>query len=299
MRFGDWLRGVPTEAGYGHGPIRDGLEAAAADLVAALQGAGGDPLGGLTLSKRTLDLFGRCPGRALAHMCGEDPPATGWPVVRGRVLDALVAFRVMRGRPGDPVADAAAVLEVSDDRASAAELAGELDPHRREELDALAAATSDLEIDPAWLPRVEVSTSVRLADGMVNLPGRIDLLLGGPGTGLPAVVVEVKSAQPSVGRHAPELHHYSLLCLLRHRRAPAATALWYAPGGMTVDVRVEGAAEAAACRVEDVLGALAGIVAGADPVLRRGPQCATCPRAPACAADAEPDAEVGSEEERW
>jgi hypothetical protein len=146
-----------------------------------------------------------------------------------------------------------------------------------------------------------VSVGAELAGGEVRLPGRVDVLLGGPGTGLPATVVEVKSAGSGhTYAHAEELRHYALLCALRHGRPPAAMALWYADG-TTVPLLVEGAATAAARRVLDVLAALGEVRGGRPPSLRPGGHCRWCPGAPRCpvAGSAPDERDVLAEEDLW
>ncbi len=301
MRFQEWLGGVDegvviddaaTCALDDAALIRDQLEQAAMGFQTRVDAHGGNPLGDVVLSKRTLAGFGQCAGAALASMRETSHPVAGWPMLRGRALDALVAHQIVSGTPEDPAAAVDEVLRTTGDDALADLLAvaldedilGEPDQRRRGELDELARSTAELVMDPSWVPRVEVTLAVDLAGGAVRLPGRIDLLLGGPGTARPAVVMEVKSGRPFLGAHATELHHYALLCLLRHRRAPAAMALWYADG-TTVDVHVPGSAGAAARRVVDAIEVLGDVWEGGEPPLSPGPHCrwcltvGSCPRA--------------------
>ena len=258
------------------------LESAAAVLVAG-PAVGKLPWRPLQLTKRVLGLLGVCEGSALAaltpHFVDVDP---GWPVLRGRALDVFVAFRALGGDVRDPVGDLDAVLRARGECAEAERIAEVLDGDRRADLAGLAAAAGDVRVERRWVPRVEVSLAAELADGTLYLPGRVDLMLGGPGTGLPAVVVEVKSGRFDRS-HMAELQHYSLLCLLRHGSPPAAMALWY-PDGSTVALHVPGSATAAARRVCAAVGAVAEIVAGREPRLRSGAHCSWCAVASDCPA---------------
>jgi hypothetical protein len=288
--------------------LRDQLERAAATFAAAMAAGPGSPVGDqgraalpVVLSKRLLGLHGRCEGAAVAALAGAGEAPPDWPMLRGRALDRFVAHQIFRGAPDDPVGDLLAMLRAGDESETAEALERALDPSRREELAALAAAAGALGPCAGWAPRVEVSVGAELAGGEVRLPGRVDVLLGGPGTGLPATVVEVKSAGSGhTYAHAEELRHYALLCALRHGRPPAAMALWYADG-TTVPLLVEGAATAAARRVLDVLAALGEVRGGRPPSLRPGGHCRWCPGAPRCpVAGSAPDARDGlAGEDQW
>jgi hypothetical protein len=258
----------------------------------------------LVLTKRVLLLHGRCEGAALASLGHRDEADGGWPVLRGRALDLLVAHRIFRGPCGDPAADLLEMLRGAGDAAEAELLGAALDRSRREELVALADAVAAFESCRGRAPRVEVSVGADLAGGAVRLPGRLDVLVGGPGTPWPAVVIEVKSTGSGhTYAHAEELRHYALLCALRHGRPPAGLAIWY-PDRTTVPLLVEGAATSAQRRVLDVMEALAEVVEGRTVELRPGGQCRWCAHAPRCpAADmgdpGDDRVDVAGDEELW
>jgi hypothetical protein len=302
VEFARWLSEVevrlpPASAGSQHGgaaghpvddveDLRDQLERAATAFVGAGSPATGPEGAALpvVISKRVLGLHSRCEGAAVVALAGESEVVPDWPVLRGRALDRFVAHQIFRGAPDEPVGDLLAMLRAGDESETAVALEEALDPPRNEELAALAAAAGALRACTGRAPRVEVSVGAELADGDVRLPGRVDVLLGGPGTGFPATVVEVKSAGSGhTYAHAEELRHYALLCALRHGGPPAAMALWYADG-TTVPLLVEGAATAAARRVLDVLHALGEVRDGRPPALQPGGQCRWCSHATRCPA---------------
>jgi len=67
----------------------------------------------------------------------------------------------------------------------------------------------------------EESAKVALGTGTVVLSGRFDIALGGAPTGLPTIVVELKSGVPQ--RHyVDDQRFYALLATLRDDAAPAA-----------------------------------------------------------------------------
>jgi hypothetical protein len=121
-----------------------------------------------------------------------------------------------------------------------------------------------------------------LADGAVVSAGRVDVELGGPLTGRPSLVVEVKSSVGVRADHAAEAYLYALLVALRDLEAPVAVALWY-PGGAVVDFPVAaGTLRAAAARLADGIGTWSELVAGRPPRESPGPWCRWCPDADRC-----------------
>src|SRR5690606_7197877 len=83
-------------------------------------------------------------------------------------------------------------------------------------LEPLAVAVADTwaGLDPALVPRTQVRASTVLAGGSVICSGVVDVELGGPTTGLPGVVIEVKSGRPAP-EHQAEAYLYALLVALR------------------------------------------------------------------------------------
>ena len=119
---------------------------------------------------------------------------------------------------------------------------------------------------PRWAPRTQCRAALVLADGACICSGVVDVELGGAATGLPGVVVEVKSGAVAAA-HPHEVYLYALLVALRDGAAPAAVARWY-PGADPVVLPVTlGVLESAAAR----LSAGAGLWAGADRPARPPP----------------------------
>jgi len=296
MRLREWLEEVEGRATLDpHEPAaaRDRLEAAAADLAGSLQEIGGVPWPLSVTNSVVADLH-RCEGLAVARAGADEPKrhdGPDWRRLAGEALGAYVAHVLVEG----PVAEAA------DDLASMWRAAGEWDrvdrleaylsaadpaaAPRRAELDTLARAALAFDVDRGWVPRVELPIGTTVG-GALALRGRVDVVLGGPGTGRPAVLVEVKSGGPHPEHHA-QLRHYVLLAALRHGEMPAAAGVWY-PDDSLVDVHVPGAAESSAERVAAMARRLAAFWEGAPPTLRAGAHCRWCPVADTCAAAADP-----------
>ena len=75
--------------------------------------------------------------------------------------------------------------------------------------------------EEAWWPRTEEPAKVALGTGTVVLSGRFDIVLGGAPTGLPTIVVELKSGVPQP-HYVDDQRFYALLATLRDDAAPAA-----------------------------------------------------------------------------
>jgi len=302
-----WLGSLDQQATASADAVAEVAEArrvlgvAAAEVGARLAGTVPAALP-LSVTKGRAGAMTTCEGQAVARW--RSVTTDDWAVLRGRALDAFVAHTVFGGPVADPVADAASVWEAQGNLADAETMrALPPDGERAADLAELAAAAGRLRIDPSWVPRVEVRVGTTFgagADagagaGALRLAGRIDLLLGGPGTGRPAVAVEVKSGH-SHSSHLAEAYHYALLCALRHGAPPAGIAVWY-PDGTLVPLRVEGAVLTSAHRAADVAVALAELWEGRPPRLRSGPHCGWCPAAAGCpaAADLAGAAEAGGD----
>jgi len=218
------------------------------------------------------------------------------PVARGVILDRLLHHHV-HGEPTE--ADAWRLV----DDALLAERDDELlawledDPERRSRLAEDAAAfaaevASWPPLDGAWWPRCEERVRVDLGDGAVVCTARLDLVLGGPGTGRPLVVVEAKSG-PFGREHRDGLVWYSLLVALRHGVPPVAAIGWSAFDGRTwehaVSADLLAAAADRACAAITALGELAG---GRAPTATAGPQCAWCPASGGCDAARRDEADL-------
>jgi hypothetical protein len=123
---------------------------------------------------------------------------------------------------------------------------------------------------------------VPIADGDLVLSCTIDLALGGPGTGRPWVLVEVKAGTARDGNRS-DLLWYSLVVALRHGRPPDLVAAWSAADDGLVPVPISaGSVEAAAHRGLAALDRLVELAAGREPEARPNPRCRWCPEIDRC-----------------
>jgi hypothetical protein len=145
-------------------------------------------------------------------------------------------------------------------------------------------------IAPEWWPRVEEPVRVPLADGAVTLGAKLDILLGGPPTDRPSVVIEIKGGRwhDSVRSDA---HFYALLVGLRDGVAPAMAVSIAAADGITHTEPIRTAVLVhTAERVAAAIETASRLAAGEAPEARRGVHCATCPVRTGCPAYASEDA---------
>ncbi len=260
--------------------LRDALEDAATRAAAVGGWTADDPL---RLTKGTVTWLLRCPRRALAA----EGTTAGADLVAGLVVDAAakVATLVPQRAPTveaalgylDATGDPTARVHLADLGTGAAPLLADLTAR----VDRLAAAWPR-RIDPGWWPRVEEPVRVRLAGGAVVLGGRLDLLVGGPPTDRPAVVVEVKGGTWYDGMRA-DGHLYALLVALREGRPPAVVVTVVADGTTQVEPVRPAVLATAADRIEEAMGVAAAVAAGEPPAARPGPHCLHCPVRAGCA----------------
>lgn len=261
--------------------VRDGLEHAAAESVAIGGWTAHDPL---RLAKGNVTWLIRCPRRALAaDELGAD---LGDDLVLGLVVDAAAKLAALGARRPITVDAAVAYLTAQGDPAVADHLddlgssAGAL---RREAAGRVRALTEAWPaIEPAWWPRVEEPVRVRLAGGAVTVTGRLDVLLGGPPTERPGVVVEVKGGRWYDGMRA-DGHLYALLVALRDGVVPAAAVTVVADGTTHVEDIRPALVRHAGERLESAVRAAAPLAAGEPPDARPGTHCAHCPARRGCA----------------
>ena len=206
-------------------------------------------------------------------------------LVGGLVVDAAAKLATLVPQRPPTVDAALAYLDASGDTTVATHLAdrgaaatGLLDGLAGR-VDALAAAWP--RIGPGWWPRVEEPARTRLAGGAIMLTGRLDLLLGGPPTDRPAVVVEVKGGRWYDGMRA-DGHLYALLVALRDGRPPHAVVTVVADGTTQVEPVRPAVLATAAERVDHAIGVAAAIAAGEPPAAHPGTHCAHCPARPGC-----------------
>jgi hypothetical protein len=271
--------------------LRAELEAAGSVALAAV-GERSEVLPLRLPKARVLGLF-RCPRSVLERAVLEravleraaGPPDEGGvplPVLRGAALDRYVAHHVHVGAPADPVADLASMLrgQGEDDLAHAVEA---LDAQEATDLlvPLARAAAAWGGLPAGWWPRTQVRAGVHVAGGAVLATGVVDVELGGPATGRPGVVVEVKAGRVAHD-HLEELTHYALLVTLRDGVPPTAVLRWYAGGAPAVmDVTAEVLAQSAA-RLGGAGEAWARLLAGEPPREQPGPWCGWCPVADRC-----------------
>ena len=187
----------------------------------------------LSLTDSVVGDLGRCEAYGVARAAETGAP-TGWPAVAGSALNAYVSHVLFEGPVADPRGDLESIWcaeghdsLVTDLAALIDDVAPEEGRARTDRLAALARSAGTFRVAPAWKPRVEVKVGCAVG-GALTLRGRVDVMLGGPGTGGPTVLIEIKSGRPRIEHHE-QLRHYMLLCALRHGEMPVAGAIWY-PG---------------------------------------------------------------------
>ena len=270
---------APDEEDHDVAELRAGLDRAAR---AAAPTGGWSPDDPLRLTKATVTWLLRCPRRALTD---SDVGVTD-DLVIGVVVDAAAKLATPVPQRAPTVDAALAYLEATGDTTAAVHLAdrgtaaaGLLDDLARR-VDAVAAAWP--RIGPGWWPRVEDPARVRLAEGAIMLTGRLDLLLGGPPTDRPAVVVEVKGGRWYDGMRA-DGHLYALLVARRDGRAPHAVVTVVADGTTQVEPVRPAVLLTAAERVSHAIEVATSIAAGEPAATHPGAHCAHCPARPGCA----------------
>jgi hypothetical protein len=273
----------PSVVGPALDDLRARLDAAAADAARVGGWRDDDPL---RLAKASVTWLLACPRRAVAGDDAAAGGAGGEDLAAGLVVDAASKLAVLvPHRPPTVEAALGFLAAGGEDRA-----AGHLDTldeaarrafvaDLRARVDRLAAAWP--EIDPAWWPRVEEPVRARLGDGGVVVSGRIDVLLGGPPTGRPAVLIEVKAGRWYDGMRA-DGHLYALLVALRDGAAPAAAVTLVADGTTQVEPIRPALLAHAAERVEEAMAVAARLAAGEPPAARPGPGCPHCPARADC-----------------
>ncbi|HEY1989455.1 MAG TPA: hypothetical protein VGG43_08330 [Acidimicrobiales bacterium] len=195
------------------------------------------------------------------HPSGVQTPST--PMACGVLVDALFRQLVTTGSIGDPMRDATDALSLDDrqldlltwiDNLSAPErgaLAAEVD---RQSIDLVDRWPK---LDPSWLPRTQVTMRVGLAEGSIELSGRVDLAIGRPELAVASVaILEVKSGARRL-EHRMDLHFYALLETLRSPAPPFAVATYYTrTGELDVDPVSDELLASAARRTLAGIGAL-------------------------------------------
>ncbi|HEX5367436.1 MAG TPA: PD-(D/E)XK nuclease family protein [Acidimicrobiales bacterium] len=247
------------------------LEAAAREAATVGGWTADDPL---RLAKGRVGWLARCPRRALAPTDGDLTDD----LVAGLVVDAAAKLATLVPHRRPTVEAAVRYLEATGDTAVARHLADRADGGALQaDVAGRVALLAGLwpELDAGWWPRVEEPVRMALAGGAVVVSGRLDLLLGGPPTPRPAVVVEVKGGRWHDSARA-DAHLYALLLARRDRRAPAAVVTVVADGTTQVEPVRPAVLATAADRVVHALEVAATIAAGEPAPAHPGPHCAHC-----------------------
>ncbi len=266
-------------------PSPDGIAALRTELDDAARAA--SAVGGwgqdqpLRLSKHLVTGLLRCPRRALS-----DDHGTNYDVVVGWIVDAAAKLATVSPRRRVTVDAAVAFLTALGDSTVADRLA-DLGPDAAHlasdaavRIDRLAASGL-ARVDPGWWPRVEDPVRVALAGGAVTVAGRIDVLLGGPPTGRPGVIVEVKGGRWHDGMRA-DGHLYALMVALRDGEVPASAVTIVSDGTTQVEPIRPALLEHAAERLDEAMGVAARLAAGEPPAMLPGAHCEHCPVRPDC-----------------
>jgi hypothetical protein len=267
-------------AGPLHPPSPDGIAALRTELDDAARAA--TAVGGwnedepLRLSKHLVTGLLRCPRRVLSEEQG-----TSDDIVVGLMVDAAAKLATLSPRRAVTVDAAVAFLTalghttVADHLADLGPAAARLRADAAARIDRLAASGLT-DVDPAWWPRVEEPVRVALAGGAVTVAGRLDLQLGGPPTGRPAVIVEVKGGRWYDGMRV-DGHLYALLVALRDGEVPAAAVTVVSDGTTHVERIRPALLQHAAERLDEAMGVAARLAAGEPPAMSPGAHCRHCP----------------------
>jgi hypothetical protein len=265
-------------------PSPDGIAALRTELDDAARAA--CAVGGwsqdepLRLSKHLVTGLLRCPRRALS-----DDQGAGDDVMVGWVVDAAAKLATVSPRRHVTVDAAVAFLTalgdstVADHLADLGPAAERLISDAAPRIDRLAPSLAG--VDAGWWPRVEDPVRVALAGGAVTVAGRIDVLLGGPPTGRPGVIVEVKGGRWHDGMRA-DGHLYALMVALRDGEAPASVVTIVSDGTTHVEHIRPALLQHAAERLDEAMRVAARLAAGEPPAMLPGTHCGHCPVRPDC-----------------
>ena len=250
----------------------------------------------LRLPKGRVADLASCERLAVARFAEPRDDAVSVPVLRGMALDRFVLHELCVGPVADPYEDLLSMLDAQADFTTRDQVIAAED---QIDLAPLAGAARDWAgLDPSWWPRTQTAAAVHLAAGSVLCEGRVDVELGGPLTGRPGVVVEVKTGRPHHG-HLAEVTHYALLVTLRDRAAPALVARWY-PGGALAHLGVTAdLLHSAASRLAAAIGTWAELQVGRTPTETSGPACGWCPHADVCPSAVPPDDPLADLDSAW
>ena len=261
------------------GRVRDRLEQAADRAVELVDGHDAAEVLPLRLPKGRVADLAACERHGVARHARSADDAPSIPGLRGTALDRFVLHEITVGPVVDPYEDLLSMLDAQAEPETRDQVIAAAD---RLDLAPLAAAARDWAgLDPGWWPRTQTAAAVHLSEGQVLCEGRVDVELGGPASGRPGVVVEVKTGAPRTA-HQDEITHYALLVALRDGVAPVLAARWY-PGGALAHLPVTAEVlESAARRLAAAIGTWAERLAGRPAAETPGPSCGWCPDADVC-----------------
>lgn len=258
---------------------RDHLEETAAEARAVGGWTETEPL---RLAKGSVTWLVRCPRRAVAP----DAPGNADDLVLGTIVDAAAKLAALGARRPITAETAVGYLDALGDTGVAEHLDAIGDEAAARLMDEAAARVGQVAgawppVEAGWWPRVEEPARVRLAGGAVTVTGKLDVLLGGPPTGRPGVVVEVKAGRWYDGMRA-DAHLYALLVGLRDGEAPARVMTVVADGTTQVEPIRPALVHHAAERVDAALRTAARLAAGEVAEARPGSHCGHCPVRAGC-----------------
>jgi hypothetical protein len=240
------------------------------------------------INKETVRRALRCEAHLVAHLGRDVEPPTA-AMIRGALVDRLFAQRMV-GFPigADPVSDALAAADASDDRRLRA-LWDDLEPSEQEEL---RSSVTDMAeklssrwppLPPGAYPRLQNTARIELCDGQIILSGRVDLALGRPSAEkVGTTLIDVKAGTHRLDDR-DDAGWYAILETLRSGAPPFQVGNYYVPSGELdlKPVTVEDL-QRATRRVADAIARVVRIAAGGTPRRSPGPLCPWCPAYEAC-----------------
>jgi hypothetical protein len=256
------------------------LESTVADHVALHAGSLREPI---RVDKNRISTVLACERAALAAPNRAD--GLSGAVVLGRLVDLALHHHVMCG-PLDPPEAYTVALDALHADGDAAMLQWLSSGHEWARTNLTVHAQNLVasfgELDARWWARCESRVELALADAAVVGAARLDVHLGGAGTGRPSVIIEVKSGAK---RRDPldDGRWYALLCAARDGVAPdAVLTLWTADATVHLERVVPATIESAARRAGDAVALLVELAAGRPPTTRPNPTCSWCPALASC-----------------
>jgi len=281
---------------------RSALARSAADGGNALDGHGGhvDPGGTaparplLMVSKRTLAFVHQCE----RHLIADQQEPFEWTAATacGTVAHKAIELGIHMDEEVPPTRLVGLAIDrmIADDQGPAQWLLtaseGELAELRSAAIDAVTKFDDSFPpIRLGWRPRVESRLRLSLAEGRIELSGKVDLALGRArptthGGQARTLIIDLKTGGPGV-HHAADLRFYALLETLRVGVPPFRLASFYLDAG---EWRCEDVDEdllwATARRTTDGIERLiALLLAGDEPTETPGAQCRWCRAQADCA----------------